>query len=69
MNHLTFLTLAINLVDKASDGHLSFEEIQECAAGAFPDFYGEISEEIEEAMADGKVTVWEVFRILTRVID
>ncbi len=69
MNHLTFLTLAINLVDKASDGHLSFEEIQECAADAFPEFYGQISAAVDEAMADGKITVWEVLRILTRVID
>lgn len=69
MNHLKFLSLAIDLVDKASDGELTMEEIQICCSDNFPVFYDKIEESVNEALTDGKITVWETMKILVNIID
>ena len=68
MLHLKFLNLAMALVDKGHDGELTMAEIAECVGETFVDFVPEISAEIEKALADGKITIWETFRIVTRIV-
>ena len=69
MNHLKFFSLAIDLVDKASDGELTSEEIRICCSDNFPVIYGKIEESVNEALKDGKITVWETMKILVNLID
>ena len=68
MYHLKFLNLAMALVDKGSDGILTFEEITKCLGDTFSDYAPEISAEIEKALKDGKITIWETFRIITHIV-
>ncbi len=68
MLHMQFLSLAMSLVEKSSDGNLTLEEISDCVRDSFPDYCVDIYNAIEEAQEDGVITVWETFRILTTVI-
>lgn len=68
MLHMQFLSLAMSLVEKSSDGSLTLEEVSDCLNDAFPDYCVDIYNAIEEAQEDGVITVWEVFKILTAVI-
>ena len=68
MLHLQFLSLAMALVEKSSDGNLTLEEVSDCLNNAFPDYCIDIYNAVEEAQEDGVITVWEVFKILTAVI-
>lgn len=68
MLHMQFLSLAMELVNKSSDGNLTLEEISDCLNNAFPDYCIDIYNAVEEAQEDGVITVWEVFKILTTVI-
>lgn len=68
MIYMKFMTLAMCLVNSAKDGDLTLEEITTCMAGLFPDKVSSVAIEVKKAMADGKITVWEVFQILTKVI-
>lgn len=68
MLHLKFLSLAMALVDKGQDGVLTLEEIAECVGDTFIDFTPQICAEIEKALEDGEITIWETFRIVTRII-
>ncbi len=69
MLHMQFLSLAMELVNKSSDGNLILEEISGCLSDTFPDYCVDIYNAVEEAQEDGVITVWEVFKILTAVID
>ena len=68
MLHMQFLSLAMELVNKSSDGNLTLEEIYGSLKDAFPDYCIDIYNAVEEAQEDGVITVWEVFKILTTVI-
>lgn len=66
MLHMQFLSLAMELVNKSSDGNLTLEEISDCLNNAFPDYCIDIYNAVEEAQEDGVITVREVFKILTQ---
>ena len=68
MLHLKFLNLAMALVDKGQDGVLTLEEIVECVGDTFVDFAPQIFAEIEKALEDGEISIWETFRIVVRIV-
>ena len=68
MLHMQFMSLAMELIAKSTDGNLTLEEISDCLSDAFPDYCVDIYNAVEEAQEDGVITVWEVFKILTAVI-
>ena len=68
MLHMQFMSLALELVAKSTDGNLTLEEISDSLNDTFPDYCIDIYNAVEEAQEDGVITVWEVFKILTAVI-
>ena len=67
MFHLQFLSLAMSLVNAASDGRLSLDEIKECVDDSFPQS-ADVIDAIEDAAEDGSISVMEVFDIVTTII-
>ena len=68
MVYMKFLSLAMGLVNAASDGELTLDEIAACMADSFPEYTTDVAAEVSAAMEDGVITVWEVIKILTTVI-
>lgn len=66
--YMPFMTLAMLLINKASDGRLTLDEITECVQEVCPGYCVDVHEAVQEARQDGEITVWEVFKILTVVI-
>ncbi|PJE79659.1 hypothetical protein CI610_01373 [invertebrate metagenome] len=67
MNYLGFLSMAMNIVDKASDGELTTEEILDCIGEELFDFK-DVEMALVNAMEDEKITVMECFKILMAFI-
>ena len=57
MLHMQFLSLVMELVNKSADGNLTLEEISDFLNDAFPDYCIDIYNAIDEAQADGVITV------------
>ncbi len=72
MIHLQFLTLAMSLVDAASDSWLTLDEARGCIEGAFPQRKEIISEVNlifdDDISQDNMISVMDVFDIVTTVI-
>ena len=68
MLHLQFLSLAMGLVNAASDGQLTMDEIDECLGTSMAEYCADIHDAVDDAMEDGKISVMEVFDIVTTII-
>ena len=68
MWHLKFMNLAFSLVDKASDGKLTLEEISECLRQFSPEHFADVHDAVVEAMEDNHISVTEVLKIASALI-
>lgn len=68
MLHMQFLSMAIKLVDAARDGQVTVDEVIDCLGETFPGLEN-VTEAIDEAMEDGKISVMEVFNIVTSAVS
>jgi len=68
MFHLQFMALGVSLVNAASDGQLSLDEVRDCIDSSFPKADDVVSA-IEDAMEDGRITVMEVLDITSAIIS
>ena len=68
MLHLQFMSFALSLIDKSRDGSLSVNEVLECLGDFAPEYFADTQQAIEEAQADGHISVMEVFNIVTSLV-
>jgi len=68
MLHLQFFSVGMALVDKASDGNLTLEEVAEVLNDAYPDKFDDLLEEVRKANVDGHYTIGEILKILSAAI-
>lgn len=62
--YMKYMMLAMAIIDKASDGELTRDEVIECLKGVIPDEVDQVVEEINENLKDGRLSVGEVIRVL-----
>ncbi len=68
MWHMKFMSVGISLVDAASDGKLTLEEVAGVLADAYPDHFEDLLEEVKKANEDGHYSVSEIFKILAAAV-
>lgn len=68
MVYMKFMSLAMGLIDKASDGDLTLSEITDCLENTFPEYWDDVHNAVVEAMKDGRIDVWEVMKITTAIV-
>ena len=66
--HLHFLNLALQMVNVASDGVITLEEIAEVMGEHYPDNIDALMDEIKTAAKDGEITVTEALRIVAQLV-
>lgn len=69
MLHLKFMNFALSLIDKSCDGSLTVSEVMECLGDFAPDHFADVQQAVEDAQADGQITVMEVFDIVTSLMS
>ena len=63
---MQFMTVGMSLVNAASDGKLTLEEVAGVLADAYPAHFDDLLEEVKKANEDGHYSVAEIFKILGR---
>jgi len=62
--YLKYITVLTAIIDKASDGKITRDEVIECLQGVLPEQADLIVNDLQAALADGHLSVGEVFRAL-----
>jgi len=62
--YLKYITVLTAIIDKASDGKITRDEVVECLQGVLPEQADQIVKDLQAALADGHLSVGEVFRAL-----
>ena len=68
MWYMTLGAVLLKLINAASDGRITLEEVSDIASEFVPDFLEEVLSEVDSAMDDGKITVDEVLDIIQSVV-
>ena len=66
--HLQFFNVGLALVDKASDGDLTLEEVAEIMNDFYPDKFQDVLVEVKKANADGHYSVTEIIKIISAIV-
>ncbi len=61
---MQFMGVGLALLNAASDGKLTLEEVAGVLASAYPDHFDDLLVEVKKANEDGCYTVAEIFKIL-----
>ena len=56
--------LVLEIVAKASDGKLTLDEVTESLRDFSPAHFAELDDAVNDALKDGHISVFEVFKIL-----
>ena len=68
MWYMTLGSVLLKLINAASDGRITTDEVSDIASEFFPDYLNEIIESMDEALEDGKITVDEVLDIVQSIV-
>lgn len=68
MQYLILMNIALCIVNKSADGKIEKSEVVDCVKGLLKDDVERIVEAIQEALADRKLTVDEVVKVLANII-